>query len=136
MDYNSQICIAMDMQADGKDSEAYNILQQCITSIKKSGQSENLPNGFYFWGMCLHLMDEPEQALLKFEKAVQVEPDHEKSLWQITSILFYNQQSAQPALSILENKLLKINPDNPEYLEILSDIKSYLKHTPESNHLE
>ena len=81
----------------------------------------------------LQLIDEPEQALLKFEKAVKADPAYESALWQITNILFYTQQSADEALSILEKKLLKINPENREYLATLSDIQSYLKHIPGNN---
>ena len=132
-EYNSQICEAMDRFADGENEAAGLILDQCISDIKTELKNDHATEvDFYYWGMCLQLMEEPEQALLKFERVIQISPEHEDALWQITSILFYTNQSANTALSILENKLLKINPTKKEYLDAQQDIKIYLKHTPKT----
>ena len=105
-----------------------------IKNIKQSGmKSSSLgKDEYYYWGMCLSIMEEYEQALLKFEQVLKFDNQHENSLWQIVSILFYDQQSAVMAKSILESRLLKINPNHPTYLEALTDIKSYLSHLPKS----
>ncbi len=131
MNYQKIICDAMDEMADGKDEAAEAKLNECMADIKIHTADGSADESHYYnWGMCLYLLEEYEQSLLKFEKVLEFDPAHEDSLWQIVSILFYNLQKAEAALHILEKKLLPKYPDEPLYNEALTDIQSYLRHAP------
>ena len=41
-------------------------------------------------GPRLTAMDEPEQALLKFEKVLGIDPEHEPALWETASIFLHD----------------------------------------------
>ena len=125
------ICSAIDMLADNREKEAMELLQNCMELVKNNIQEKrDLADSYYTWGMCLSVMEEYEQAVLKFEQAVTHNKDHEASLWQIVSILFYNLEKASEAKSILEEKLMIIDSKNERYQEMLQDVTVYLKrHT-------
>jgi tetratricopeptide (TPR) repeat protein len=120
---------SLDLLADDEREEAYCLLQRCIAEAKSNihNKKEELES-YFAWGMCLNIMEEYEQAILKFEKVLQYNREYEDALWQISSILFYNLGKAETAKIILEERLIKQHPDNPLYKNTLLDVKSYLSH--------
>ena len=125
--YEEIMCRCVDLMAENNNKEAELLLNGCILKIK-----ENIQKGiaemesFYAWGMCLSILEEYEQAILKFEKVLDYNSNHEEALWQITDILFYHLGKAKTAQVILEEKLTKLNPGNSTYQKTLRDIQSYL----------
>lgn len=128
MDYEATLNQALDLLADSEERKAGRILQGCIDDIKKhlTGNAEDL-NRFYYWGRCLTAMEEVEQALLKFEKALRIDPDHEGSLWETASIFLHDMERPESAKPILTDRLLKLHPDNPLYQETLRAVDFSLK---------
>ncbi len=128
MDYEVTLNQALDLLADSENRKAERILQSCIDAIKKelTGTDADL-NRFYYWGRCLTAMEEVEQALLKFEKALRIDPDHEGSLWETASIFMHDMDRPENAKTILEDRLLKVAPDNPLYQETLRAAEFALK---------
>ena len=120
MDYEAVLNQALDLLADGEERKAGRILQGCIDDVKKSltGTDSDLIR-FYYWGRCLTAMEEVEQALLKFEKALRIDPDHEGSLWETASIFLHDLERPESAKPILADRLLKLHPDNALYQETL-----------------
>jgi len=127
--FEKMINKAIEFLADNKDESAQKIIDQCILSAQKNIKiKKDEPDSFFAWGMCLFLMEEYEQAILKFEKILTWEPDNEKALWQIVIILFHYLGKTQTAGIILREKLIKIDPDNSEYKSTLAEIDEYLSY--------
>ncbi len=120
MEYEETLKKAYDLMADFQDAEAYEILETCVADIKKTlGGTQQDADRYYYWGLCLSAMDEPEQALLKFESAIGLNPEHESALWEVTSTLLYELDKPESAKVILEERLLKLFPKNEKYQEAL-----------------
>ena len=128
MDYEATLNGALDLLADGEDKKAGKVLQSCIDDIKKNLTHSELDlDRYYYWGRCLTAMEEVEQALLKFEKALKIDPDHEGSLWETASIFFHDMNRPENAEPILAERLLKIAPENELYIESLQAVRFALK---------
>ena len=127
MDSEKKISDAIDLMADGKDAEAEKLIKLCLEHFRALSLSgEAVAADHFHWGICLEIQEEFEQALLKYEKALEQDPKHEPALWKIASVLMYDLGKADLAVTILEEKLIPGNPDNQEYKEALVDAKSYL----------
>jgi tetratricopeptide (TPR) repeat protein len=120
MDYEIALNQALDLLADGEQRRADRLLQGIIDHAKArlSGTPEDLER-HYFWGRALTAMEEPEQALLRFERALQIDPAHEPSLWETASIFLHELDKPESARVILAEKLLPVSPDNALYRESL-----------------
>jgi tetratricopeptide (TPR) repeat protein len=128
MDYEASLNQALDLLVDGEDKKAHRILQGGIDDVKShlSGADDDL-NRYYYWGRFLTAMEEFEQALLKFEKALKIDPDHEGSLWETASIFLHDLDSPESAKSLLSEKLVKRFPENPLYSEALHEAEFLLR---------
>jgi tetratricopeptide (TPR) repeat protein len=120
MDYEIALNQALDLLADGEQRRADRLLQGIIDHAKArlTGSPEDLER-HYFWGRALTAMEEPEQALLRFERALQIDPAHELSLWETASIFLHELDKPESARAILAEKLLPASPDNALYRESL-----------------
>ncbi len=120
MDYESTLNQAIDLIADGEERKADRMLQGIIDHAKArlSATPEDLDR-YYYWGRALTAMEEPEQALLRFEKVLQLDPDHEGALWETASILLHELERPESARALLADKLLPMSPDNALYRESL-----------------
>lgn len=120
MDYESTLIQALDLIADGEDRKADRLLQSIIDHAKTrmAGTSDDLDRYFY-WGRALVAMEEPEQALLRFEKVLMLESDHEGALWETASVFLHELERPESARALLADKLLPMSPDNALYRESL-----------------
>lgn len=128
MDYEASLNQALDLLADGEDHKARRILQGGIDDVKKNlaDSDADLPR-YYYWGRFLTAMEEYEQALLKFEKALRIDPDHEGSLWETASIFLHDLDRPDTAKTLLADKLVKRFPANPTYVEALREAEFLLR---------
>jgi tetratricopeptide (TPR) repeat protein len=120
MDYEMSLNHALDLLADGDRRRADPLLQGIIDHAKEhlSGTIEDLER-HYFWGRALTAMEEPEQALLQFERALRIDPGHEPSLWETASIFLHELDKPESARALLTEKLLPMSPGNALYRESL-----------------
>jgi tetratricopeptide (TPR) repeat protein len=120
MDYEIALNQALDLLADGDQRRADRLLQGIIDHAKArlSGSPDDRDR-HYYWGRALTAMEEPEQALLRFERALQIDPGHEPSLWETASIFLHELDRPESARAILAEKLLPVSPDNALYRESL-----------------
>src|SRR6185369_16963935 len=97
-----------------EDKRALRLLQAGIDDVKAAiargssaldGGAEELAR-YYYWGRFLTAMEEYEQALLKFEKALEIDPYHEGSLWETASILLHDLDLPDTAQRLLTDKIL------------------------------
>ena len=133
MDYEATLNQALDLLADEDERKATRLLQSIIDHLKGrlSGTRDDLAF-HYYWGRALMAMDEPEQALLKFEKALELDPSHEGSLWETASIFLHDLDRPEAARLLLAEKLLPMNPGNDLYEESLkaAEFLIRVKKTP------
>jgi tetratricopeptide (TPR) repeat protein len=120
MDYEIALNQALDLLADGDQRRADRLLQAIIDHAKSrlSGTEEDRDR-HYYWGRALTAMEEPEQALLRFERALQIDPAHEPSLWETASIFLHELDKPESARLLLAEKLVPLGPDNTLYRESL-----------------
>ncbi len=134
MIFNEEIGRAIDLIADGKQEEAEFRLQQCIQSIKSNiHKNMHVADCYLAWGVCLSIQEEYQQAVLKFEKVLELEPNHEEALWQIVTTLWYNLASPEAAHSILMKRLIHLYPKKSRYRQLQKEIEHYLFGSPKSN---
>lgn len=120
MNYETVLNQALDLIADGDEEKPEAMLQGIIDHIKASLDGTQGDVGrYYYWGRALTAMEEPEQALLKFEKALGLEPEHEPSLWETASIFLHDLEKPETAKLLLAEKLIPMNPKNALYQESL-----------------
>ena len=135
MDYEASLNKALDLLADGEDAKAHRILQAGIDHVKTrlagKAPAETPPLReeylHYYWGRFLTAMEEPEQALLKFEKALKINPGQEGSLWETASLLLHELDKPELAKRLLSEKLLVLFPANPLYREALAESEFLLR---------
>lgn len=128
MDYEASLNQALDLLADEEERKAHALLEAGIKHVKASlnGGDEDLGR-YYYWGRFLTAMEEYEQAMLKFEKALRLDPDHEGSLWETASILIHDLDKPDLAKTLLKDKLIPLHPDNPLYIETLKEAEFLLR---------
>lgn len=128
MDYEASLNQALDLLADGEDRRAQSLLENGIKHVKANltGDASDLDR-YYYWGRFLTAMEECEQALLKFEKALRIEPSHEGSLWETASILLHDMDRPELAKALLAEKLIPLAPGNPLYEETLKEAEFLLR---------
>ena len=128
MDYETTLNQALDLIADGEARKADRMLQGIIDHAKArlSGTPEDIER-HYYWGRALTAMEEPEQALLRFERALQIDPEHEGSLWETASIFLHELEKPESARAMLTEKLIPMSPDNALYRESLIAAEFALK---------
>jgi tetratricopeptide (TPR) repeat protein len=120
MDYEIALNQALDLLADGEQRRADRLLQGIIDHAKSrlTGSDEDRDR-HYYWARALTAMEEPEQALLRFERALQIDPGHEASLWESASIFLHELDKPESARVLLAEKLVPLSPDNTLYRESL-----------------
>ena len=118
----------MDLMADFRDKEAEAELNNLIARLKSRMNATVIDaDRYYYWGRGLSLLEEPEQALLRFEQALQLMPDHEGALWETVTLLLYDLERPEGAKSILEQRLLPLQPGYGLYEEALAASETLIR---------
>lgn len=119
---------AIDLIVDFRQEEAETLLN-AFTGVLKAAMNGTDADAqrYYYWGRALALLDEWEQALLRYESALGVLPDHEPSLWETAVILMDELDKPESAKAILEERLLKLKPGNPVYAEALASAEVLIR---------
>lgn len=119
---------AIDLIVDEREEEAERLLAAFTAALKGAmNGTEADAQRYFLWGRALELQDEWEQALLRFESALNLVPDHEPSLWETVTILMDELDRPESAKTLLEERLLKLKPDHPEYREALASADALIR---------
>jgi tetratricopeptide (TPR) repeat protein len=119
---------AIDLIADEREAEAEEMLNAFTAALKGAmNGSDADAQRYYWWGKALTLQDEWEQALLRFERAIELDPDHQAALWETTTILMDALDKPESAKTILQERLLKLDPVNPDYVEALASAETLIR---------
>jgi tetratricopeptide (TPR) repeat protein len=119
---------AIDLIADDRQAEAEEMLNAFTAALKGAMNGGDADaQRYYWWGKALTLQDEWEQALLRFERALELEPDHQPALWETATILMDALDKPESAKAILQERLLKLDPGNAEYAEALASAETLIR---------
>jgi tetratricopeptide (TPR) repeat protein len=119
---------AIDLITDGRQEEAENMLNAFGASLKAAmNGSDADAERYYYQGRALALLDEWEQALLRFEQALQTRPDHEAALWETAVILMDELDKPELAKTLLQERLLKLKPEDETYKEALASAEVLIR---------
>jgi len=122
--FEKQLSDAMDMYAEGNEPEFHSRVHEVLYLVKSmKTNKQNVPaeeaERLETWGFALTLLDEHEQAVLKYEEALKLEPARDDLVFRITELLLHQLHRPESAKALLEERLLKNDPDNEEYQEAL-----------------
>ena len=113
---------AIDLLADERQDEAETLINAFTAALKGAmNGSDADADRYYWWGRALSLLDEWEQALLRYESALQINPDHEAALWETAVILMDERDRPE------SERLLKLKPGHPEYVEALASAETLIR---------
>ena len=136
MNYHDQLCQAIDLLAQDQDDAAHTLLEQTISEIKRF-----LPEAvdacplYLAWGQALELLEEPEQALLQYEKALQSNPDFEEAWAAMATLLIEELDRLEEAATLIQARLLPLESDQHQrYQEMLDRIEIDLRHSAAPSH--
>ena len=119
---------AIDLLADGRQEEAETMLNAFVATLKAAmNGSDADAERWYFQGRALALLDEWEQALLRFEHALQIKPNHEPALWETVVILMDELDKPELAKTLLEQRLLVLKPGDETYREALASAEVLIR---------
>jgi tetratricopeptide (TPR) repeat protein len=118
--YEEKINLAIDLLADDQTTQAESILQEVVgTLVQNPPHSSVAKEHFFTAGFCLELLEEFQQSLLQYEKALQADPSDDDLVWTMVQIMLFQLEQTQTAIAILQDRLLKSQPENEEFLEAL-----------------
>jgi tetratricopeptide (TPR) repeat protein len=119
---------AIDLIVDDRQEEAEEMINAFTGALNSAmNGSDADAQRYYYWGRALSLLDEWEQALLRYESALNLQPDHEPSLWETVVILMDELDKPESAKAILQERLLKLRPEHPEYREALASAEVLIR---------
>ena len=128
MDYEKALNQAIDLIADQRESEAEKVLLGFIQELKEEMDGTIADaDRYHQWGQFLYLMNEHQQALLQYEQALQIRPDHIDSLWEIVSIFLYDLDKPASAKSLLEQALIPLRPNSSQFAEALQAAETLIR---------
>lgn len=122
----AQICQIYDLMSEDQDQKAEELILSLIEQFKVLTHVEYTDDVYpeqagYFlqWGRCLELLEEPEQALLKWERSLHFDPGSTETLWAMASCLIYTMNKPESAIPLLKDKLIPLDPDNEQFQDAL-----------------
>jgi len=119
---------AIDLIVDERMEEAEALLATFTGALRSAMNGTDADAlRYYWWGKALSLQDEWEQALLRFESALNLNPDHEPSLWETAVILMDELEKPESAKTVIQERLLKLKPGHPEYVEALASAEALIR---------
>ena len=137
-------CYARILATEDKNEEAISVLDNILNKDQKEGSDlDNLVKVYNLKANCLDMSDKTEEALVVFEKVVELEPNHRNAYGRMGDI-YRGQGKLSKALEMY-NKQIEISPDAVAYINrgtlnrffqkyksALSDFEEALKLDPEN----
>ena len=126
--YEDSINRAIDLIADGEEQTGQELLQETIDNIKSDIDAGSPGIHHYLaWGVALEVLEEYEQAILKYEKILQWEPENKQALYKIISVTYECLNNPETARTLLEKRLIPLDPENREYAELSGQLKQLIE---------
>ncbi len=109
---------SIDTYASGDDAKAEHIANRALTRLRPLYEGEQRRQALMLAGFGLQIIQESEQALLRYEDVLRDNPDDEEALWQSIRVLLIDREDAAGARRLLEERLLPLSAKE-EYQEAL-----------------
>ena len=121
----ADISTAIDHCADGEDRKAALLLDKCNQKLRLLSVGAHRLEALGLWALSLGVSEEWEQALLKYEQILSIDPANEDALWQSAQIILRQLENPESARKLLTERLLPINR-LPEYVDALRECEAAL----------
>lgn len=121
----ADISTAIDHCADGEDRKAALLLDKCNQKLRLLSVGAHRLEALGLWALSLGVSEEWEQALLKYEQILSIDPANEGALWQSAQIILRQLEKPESARILLSERLLPINR-LPEYVDALRECEAAL----------
>jgi|GEM_PF-5133582 len=129
MELEKTLSQAIDYLCDGNQHKANLLMEQCHTELIDLKQNHKMSSEHWLlWGTLLELQEEWEQAILKYESALNTDPDLAEAWIKICKILFYQLEKPELAHKLLKEKLHPLlGEKHSDLFELTQDLNSVLK---------
>ena len=128
MNFHDTLANAIDTLVTQGNEAAEKALEPYFSEIKKQlnakPKKEKSVELLNWWGQGLEIIDEHEQALLKYQRIIEVDWGNREVLFRMVNLFMYSMHKPEHAVPILEEKLLEWDPENQEYQDALDAAKS------------
>jgi tetratricopeptide (TPR) repeat protein len=121
----TDIATAIDFCADGQDRRAVVLLEKSNQKLRLLSVGAHRVTALHLWALSLGVMEEWEQALLKYEQILSIDPADEDALWESAQILLRQLEKPESARTLLSERLLPISR-LPEYVDALRECEAAL----------
>lgn len=121
----ADISQAIDFCADGEERRAAVLLDRCNQKLRLLSVGAHRLEALNLWALSLGVSEEWEQALLKYEQVLSIDPANEDALWQSAQIILRQLEKPESARTLLSERLLPINR-LPEYVDALRECEAAL----------
>jgi tetratricopeptide (TPR) repeat protein len=96
-------------------------LEGAEASLRKAAALSSNPRYYYNWGIILQNLQRPLEAENAYKKALTIYPDSQENLYALA--ILYLQQNQKAKAQPIVIQLLKLNPNNPDYQNLLRGIQ-------------
>lgn len=129
MDFEKHLCEAIDLITDGEDEKARSIMSDCVKGLQTLKKNNTITaQHWMYWGTIMEIQEEWEQAILKYESALNVDPSLLDAWLKIGQILLYNMEKPDAAQKVLKEKILPLSGEgHPAIQEFSADLSSFLR---------
>ncbi len=114
---------AIELCADGEDRRATVLLERANQKLRLLSVGAHRQQALRLWAMSLTVLEEWEQALLRYEQILSIDASDEDALWQSVQILLRNLEKPESARILLNERLLPISR-LPEYVDALRECEA------------
>lgn len=121
----ADLCTALDLIADGEDRRAVILLERCNSRLRLLSVGEHRLEALRLWAQSHAILEEWDQALLKYEQVLSIASDDEDALWQTVQILLRPKENPSAASTLLTEKLLPLHR-TAEYEDALREAEAAL----------
>ena len=102
-------------------SEQHRLPEAVVHLAKAAELAPERARIHYNYGLALQRLDQPQQAERELRRAAKLEPNS-SDFWHALAVLYRQQQDWRQALECV-NELVRLQPDNPEWLRLGTELQ-------------
>ena len=96
-------------------------LEAAAVNLGKAAEFSGNPRHYYNWGLTLQNLNKPDGAEQAYQKGISVNPNFEPLKYALA--ILYIQQNKTALARPLVLELIQLNPNNPDYQNLLRAVQ-------------